>query len=88
MYALRVLVFFFGGKKLGVFTQAREPDAVKGGLIASFMQSPAVSVLRNGCENFSFKLPVIKSVTFQVDFRLINRKVNSKKKTRYYAYYL
>ena len=65
----------------GVCTQARELDAVKGGLIIlhSFMQSPAVSVLRNGYENFSFRLPVIKSVTFQVHFRLINRKVNSKK---------
>ena len=41
--------------------QARELDAVKGGLIASFMQSPAVSVLRNGYENFLLKFPVIKN---------------------------
>ena len=45
------------------------------------MQSPAVIFLRNGNENFSFKLPVIKSVNFHVDFRLINTKANSKKKT-------
>ena len=39
----------------------------------SFMQSPAVIFLRNEkMKYFSFKLPVIKSVNFQVDFRLIN----------------
>ena len=46
------------------------------------MQSPAVIFLRNGNEIFSFRLPVIKSVDFQVDFRLINTKVNSKRKTK------
>ena len=33
------------------------------------MQSPAAIFLRKRNENFSFKLPVIKSVNFQVDFR-------------------
>ena len=50
--------------------------------MCSFMQSPAVIFLSKGNENFSFKLPVIKSVNFEVDFRSINTKVNSKKKTK------
>ena len=61
--------FFFRGG--GVYTQARELDAVKGGLIVLLN---AVS-----CCNFSFSLPVIN---FQVDFRLINTNVNSKRKTK------
>ena len=54
----------------------------------SFMQSPAAIFLRKRNENFSFKLPVIKSVNFQVDFRsslnsmcknILNAKENFKK---------
>ena len=67
MYALRV---FLRRKGVCTVSQSRELDSVKGGLIALLH---AVS-----CSNFTFKLPV----NFQVDFRLINTKVNSKKKTK------